>query len=130
MIIGIGTDIVEITRITELKNKFGDKFYNRIYSKNEILRAENFSEDKKINYYAKRFAAKESFAKALGTGIGEKISFKEIEIINDKNGKPTISLSNERKKELEKYLGCDFNIFLSLSDEKNVAMAFVVIESC
>jgi len=89
-IFGIGTDIVNIKRMEKLLSKQGDIFKKRVFSKKEILYCE-----KKVNsssYYAKRFAAKEAFSKALGTGIRKGINLKDIEIFNDKGGKPNIKL--------------------------------------
>ena len=89
-IFGIGTDIVNIKRMEKSLNKYGNNFKKRIFSKNEI----NYCENKKnpSSFYAKRFAAKEAFSKALGTGIKGNIIFKNIEILNNKKGKPSIKL--------------------------------------
>jgi holo-[acyl-carrier protein] synthase len=119
MIYGIGCDIVEIARIEKLHSDSGEKFLNKIFTKKEIELAPNDTEQK-IAYLAKRFAAKEAFSKALGTGIGDEISFKEIEILNDKKGKPYINILSEKHQ--------NFKINLSLSDEKMYAAAFVVLE--
>lgn len=129
MIIGIGVDIVETSRIAKSIDDFGDKFLNRIFTKNEIKIANQKSNLKiKINYYAKRFAAKEAFSKASGLGIGRGFDFTDIEIINDENGKPEIKLSEKAKDFLEKYLKCqDFKIDVSMSDIKDIAESFVVI---
>ena len=125
-IFGIGTDIVNIKRMENSLKKYGIKFKNKIFSKNEISYCE-----KKTNpsaFYAKRFAAKEAFVKALGTGITKFISFKNIEVFNDKYGKPSIKLNNKidnflrRKIKKKKY-----NVYLSLSDDKPWAQATVII---
>ena len=118
MIIGIGCDIVKVDRIKKLIDRFSNKFLHRIFTSNEIANAPQ-NKDKAINYYAKRFAAKEAFSKALGTGIGE-IQFNEIEISNDGKGKPIIIILHGA------FLFS--NVHLSLADEKDVALAFVVIE--
>lgn len=128
MILGIGTDIVEIKRIEDFFNKFGEKFYDRIFTENEILSAKKYKNDKIFAHFAKRFAAKEAFSKALGTGIGKIVNFLDIEIVNDKSGKPEIKLSDNKKDELKNFFGNNFAVFLSLSDEKTHAVAFVIIE--
>tara|TARA_B100000575_G_C22916803_1_gene532103 strand:+ start:200 stop:583 length:384 start_codon:yes stop_codon:yes gene_type:complete len=123
-IFGIGTDIVSVDRIKDsLKNK---NFINRIFNKKEILRCKTISNS--INCYAKRFAAKEAFSKALGTGISSGINFNEIIILNKKSGKPYISVIGQTKITLKKKLKRKKSkISLSLSDEKKYAVAFVTI---
>ena len=125
-IFGIGTDIVNIKRIEQSLKKHKITFKNKIFSKKEISYC-----DKKKNssaFYAKRFAAKEAFAKALGTGIRKGISLKDIEIFNDTLGKPNIKLrgtaSNLLKKKIRKK---KYNIYLSLSDDDPWAQATVII---
>mgnify|MGYP001447258187 CR=1 FL=1 len=123
-IFGIGTDIVKIKRIRKsLKNQL---FLSRIFSTDEILRCSRVKNS--ANCFAKRFSAKEAFAKALGTGISKGINFNEIIILNEKNGKPFIKLINQTKKNVEKkFKGKKFKISLSLSDEKDYAVSFVTI---
>ena len=125
-IYGIGTDIVSVERI---KKSTKDKaFLNRIFHQKEILKC------KKIitchNCFAKRFAAKEAFSKALGTGVSKGINFKEIIILNKKSGKPYIDLIGQTKQILnKKFKGKKSKISLSLSDEKKYAVAFVTIST-
>ena len=122
-IYGIGTDITKISRIKKLlKNK---KFVKRLFSKNEIKRSEN--KVNKANYYAKRFAAKEAFVKAIGIGVSKGISFNEIEIFNLQSGKPEINLIGKTKIIVKKILKKKFNTFLTLSDDDPFAIATVVI---
>ena len=123
-IYGIGTDIANINRIKKsLKNK---DFINRLFNQNEIKRCNN--QINKANCYAKRFAAKEAFSKAIGTGISKGINFNEIIVYNIKSGKPNIKLLGNTKKIVNKILNKKkFNIFLSLSDDKPFAVATVVI---
>ena len=121
---GIGTDIVNVSRLNKsLKKKY---FLTRIFNKYEIIKCKkilNYS-----NCLAKRFAAKEAFSKALGTGIAQGINFNEIIILNEKNGKPFIKLINKTKQIVEKKLKKkNFKISLSLADEKSYAVAFVTI---
>ena len=121
---GIGTDIVSIDRIRKsLKNK---NFLKRIFNEKEILKCKRNS--KSINCYAKRFAAKEAFSKALGTGISNGINFNEIVILNKKSGKPYINIIGKTKKILnKKFKKKKSKISLSLADEKKYAVAFVTI---
>tara|TARA_Y100000996_G_scaffold263886_1_gene207615 strand:- start:89 stop:472 length:384 start_codon:yes stop_codon:yes gene_type:complete len=123
-IYGIGTDIANINRIKKsLKNK---NFINRLFDKNEIKKCNN--QVNKANCYAKRFAAKEAFSKAIGTGISKGINLNEIIVHNIKSGKPNIKLLGNTKKVVKKILNNKkFNIFLSLSDDKPFAVATVVI---
>ena len=125
-IFGIGTDIVNIKRMEKSLNKNSLVFKNRIFSKKEIIYCEK--KKKPSSYYAKRYAAKEALSKALGTGIRKGINFKDIEILNDRFGKPSINLKGStanflrRKIKKKKYF-----IHLSLSDDLPWAQATVVI---
>ena len=124
IIIGIGVDIVDNTRIkNSIKNK---NFISRIFSTKEIDQSKKIKD--KTSYYSKRFAAKESLSKAIGTGISKGLNFKDISILNDKNGKPYYNLSNKAKKVIySKFKIKKFKIYLSLADEKNYSIAFSVI---
>ena len=123
-IFGIGTDIVSIDRIkNSLKNK---NFIKRIFNEKEIFKCKKTKNI--INCYAKRFAAKEAFSKALGTGISKGINFNEIIILNKKSGKPYICVIGQTKNTInKKFIGKKSKISLSLSDEKKYAVAFVTI---
>ena len=125
MIIGIGTDIVRISRVAEIYNKHPEVFPKKILSDKEI---ENFNKiafaPKKIAYLSKRFAAKEAFVKALGTGFRDGIGFSDIRVVNNKLGKPYIIVSDKIKQILK----MKTNIHLSIADETDIAAAFVVIE--
>ena len=123
-IIGNGVDIVENQRI---KNSLKLKgFSDRIFTKNEIKKSLKLKN--KINYFTKRFAAKEAFVKAIGTGFRNNINFKDIEIVNDKKGKPLIKISKKVKTILKKKFKVhNYKIFLSLSDEKKYSIAYVIV---
>ncbi len=123
-IFGIGTDIVDVSRIKKsLKNKI---LIKRLFNVKEISNCK--IKKNSANCFAKRFAAKEAFAKALGTGIAKGINFNEILVLNQKSGKPFIKLINKTKLSVEKkFKKKKFNISLSLSDEQNYAVAFVTI---
>ena len=124
-ILGIGVDIINNSRIKKaIKNKL---FINRIFSKLEISNSKKIKD--KTNFFAKRFAAKEAFIKSIGTGIRKGINFKDIYVINDKSGKPNLKFSNKVKNiMIKKFKTKTFNLFISLSDEKNYSIAFVIIQ--
>ncbi len=125
-IIGIGIDIIENKRIkNSLKNL---KFKKRIYSNKELAQS-SFSKNK-VSFFSKRFAAKEAFAKAIGTGFRDNLNFKDIEIVNDKMGKPYYLKSKKISKIIqEKFNIKRYNCFLSISDEKDYSTAFTIIQS-
>ena len=125
-IVGIGVDIINNKRIKlSIKNK---KFISRIFGKNEIFNSVKFKD--KTNYFSKRFAAKEAFVKSLGTGFREGLNFKDIEILNDKLGKPYYKLSLKIKNLIKKKKKVkNYNLFLSISDEKEYSIAFTLIQS-
>ena len=124
-ILGIGVDIVENSRITKsLKNNL---FIKRVFSNSEILIAKKLKDKK--NYYSKRFAAKEAFAKSIGTGFRENFNFKDISIVNDKLGKPSFLINTKIKNIVKKqFKTSSFNFFLSISDEKKYSIAYVILQ--
>jgi holo-[acyl-carrier protein] synthase len=124
MVIGVGTDMIEIARIAQSIDRFGDRFLHRIYTAQEIAycrRKKNSAES-----LAARFAAKEAAAKALGTGISRGIGWLDLEVVRQPSGKPTLHLSG-RAAQRAKHLGVA-TISLSLSHSKDTALAFVVME--
>ena len=135
MIIGIGIDLISNDRIKKIIKKFDQNFKEKIFSKNELNDFENRYKNQEkleqnaINFFAKRFASKEAFSKALGTGIGRGIDFNDIEISNDKLGKPFIKILNNKEAKIKEILNCqEFNIHLTISDEKSISGAVVIIE--
>ncbi len=122
MIAGIGTDIIEVTRIKESIEKYGERFLNRIFTETEQSYCESFKE-KKYLHYAARFAAKESFSKAIGTGITRGFRFREVGIRNEKSGKPVMELFGNLKKNWNK-----FTIHVSLTHTEENAVAYVIME--
>ena len=125
MIFGIGTDIVEVARIEASISQFGDEFAKRILAQSEL--ASYQSSQLKARFLAKRFAAKEAFSKALGTGLRAPATFQNIAVSHDSLGKPILILAAE----LQAFLNAK-NItqtHISVSDEKNLAAAFVVLET-
>ena len=123
-IFGIGTDIVSVERIKiSLKNK---NFIKRVFNEKEVFKCKKITNSN--NCFAKRFAAKEAFSKALGTGISNGINLNEIIVLNKKSGKPYINLIGQTKETLsKKFKGKKTKVSLSLSDEKKYAVAFVTI---
>jgi len=124
-IFGVGTDIVKNNRIKKLiKNH---KFINRIFTNSEIKDSKKIKQ--KVLFFSKRFAAKEAFVKSLGTGFTNNINFKDINISNNKSGKPFITLSNNLKVILKRKLRLKkVKIFLSLSDEREYSVAYVITQ--
>jgi holo-[acyl-carrier protein] synthase len=124
MIFGIGTDIVEVSRIEDSLARFGDAFAQRILTEQEWL---SFQQSKtQARFLAKRFAAKEAFAKALGTGLRDPATFQNIGVAHDDLGKPVLDLSPALQSFLDKKGIVQQH--LSISDEKALAAAFVVLE--
>ena len=124
-IFGVGVDLVKNQRIKQSIKKKG--FVEKIFSKKEIFYSQKTSN--KVNFFAKRFAAKEAFSKALGTGFKEGLNFKKIEILNDKMGKPYYYNSNNIKKIIyNRFKLKSYDLFLSISDETDYSVAFTVIQ--
>ncbi len=132
MIIGTGSDLIDIRRIEKSLERFGDRFINRCFSPEEIAKAERRrAAGTHIATYAKRFAAKEACSKALGTGFNHGVYMKDIAVINDANGKPTLRLTNGAKDRLDALMpeGTKANIHLTITDEPPMAQAMVIIEA-
>ena len=130
MIFGIGTDLTEISRFSSMTEKRRSDFINTFMHETERAQISKFSYDiTKISIYlAKRFAAKEAFFKALGTGIRGKVKLNDISITNDRLGKPIMTVYNETRNSVELILqSSKYNILVSLSDTNDLAAAFVVI---
>ena len=125
-ILGIGVDVIQNKRIKNLINN--KVFIKRTFGKNEV----NLSKKtlNKVNYFAKRFAAKEAFAKSIGTDFRNDLNFKDIEILNDKIGKPYFLKSKKVSKIIQnKFKVKKFNLFLSISDEKEYSVAFTILQT-
>ena len=124
-IFGVGTDIVKNSRIQKLiKNK---KFINRIFTSSEIKDSKKINQ--KVLFFSKRFAAKEAFVKSLGTGFVHNINFKDINVSKKRSGKPYLTLSNRLKNILKRKLKLKkVKIFLSLSDEREYSVAYVITQ--
>ena len=124
-ILGIGVDIIENKRIQKsIKNPL---FIKRIYTSKELK--QSYTVNNKVSYFSKRFAAKEAFSKALGTGFRINLNFKDIEVINDKMGKPYYVKNRKITRIIQKNFKIkNFKFFLSISDEKNYSTAFAIIQ--
>ncbi len=128
-IMGIGTDIVQIERIEQTIHRFRDHFIHRIFTKEEIEEAEKISHPYlKVAFYAKRYAAKEALSKALGTGLGQYISFKDICIQRLPSGAPDIKLTGSGAQYIQtKFNKRPYRFHISLSDDQ-MALAFIIFE--
>jgi len=119
MIKGVGIDIIDVKRIKKIIDKYGDKFFNRILTENEIKYCKSFS--KPDLHFAGRFASKEAYSKSIGTGISKDFRWKDIEILNDRRGKPYINHTVESD-----YTKYKFEVSISHTDE--YACAVVICE--
>lgn len=124
MIFGIGTDIVAIKRIEEALFKHGDRFLHRILSEEEV--AEYAKTHKPARFLAKRFAVKEAFSKAFGTGIGESVNWHDVRVTHDGMGKPSLAVTAPLQARLDAVNVTQTQV--SISDEQDYAIAFVVLE--
>lgn len=129
MIIGIGTDLVDVRRIEAAIERHGDRFLKRVFTENERSRAER--RVNRVETYAKRFAAKEACAKALGTGFRQGVFFRDMGVVNLSTGKPSLRLTGGALRRLEAVTpaGHKAQIDLALTDEWPLAQAFVVISA-
>ena len=125
-ILGIGVDVIQNKRIKNLVNN--KKFIKRTFGNNEVKFSKKIVD--KTNYYAKRFAAKEAFAKSLGIGFRNNLNLKDIEILNDKIGKPYYLISKKINYIINKRFKVKkYNLFLSISDEKDYSVAFTILQT-
>ena len=127
MILGLGSDIIDNRRIKKTIDKFGLKFKKRCFTANEIDKCKNTYQE--VNCFAKRYAAKEAVAKALGTGLFKGIFWKDIEIINNNYGKPNIILHNKALLKIKSLTKSNYKIDISLSDEVDFSIANVIIST-
>ena len=129
MIIGIGSDLSDIRRVAETLERFGERFTNRIFT--EIERSRSERKPDRASSYAKRFAAKEACAKALGTGLRAGVFWRDMGVVNMRSGQPTIALTGGAAERLKAITPAGFEAFVhvSLTDDPPLAQAFVVIEA-
>ncbi|CAK7191893.1 Holo-[acyl-carrier-protein] synthase [Commensalibacter sp. Nvir] len=130
MIVGNGLDLCDIRRIEKVIERFGKRFLFRIFTIFEIQQAEKRAGKNRLGTYAKRWAAKEACAKALGTGFSKGVFYKDIEVINLPSGKPTLKLAHGAANQLAYLIGSGLmNISLTMTDEYPYAVAHVIIET-
>jgi holo-[acyl-carrier protein] synthase len=129
MIIGIGSDLCDIRRIESTLTKFGDRFVERCFT--EIERCKSDRRAERAASYAKRFAAKEACAKALGTGLRHGVFWRDMGVVNLPSGQPTMKLTGGAAERLARITpaGCEAFIHLTITDEAPLAQAFVIIEA-
>jgi holo-[acyl-carrier protein] synthase len=129
VIVGIGTDLCDITRIAQSLERFGDRFIHRLFTETEWRRSDDRAS--RAASYAKRFAAKEACAKALGTGIRDGVDWRDMGVVNLPSGKPTMALTGGAAARLASLMppGHVAVIHLAITDEHPMAQAFVVIEA-
>lgn len=129
MIVGIGSDLCDIRRIQNSLDRFGTRFTNRLYT--EIEKARSEAKTDRAASYAKRFAAKEACAKALGTGMRRGVFWRDMGVVNLRSGRPTMALTGGAAEQLKRITpdGMRAVIHLSLTDDLPYAQAFVIIEA-
>ncbi|SON56292.1 Holo-[acyl-carrier-protein] synthase [Hartmannibacter diazotrophicus] len=129
MIIGIGSDLIDIRRVEKTLDRFGERFTNRVFT--EIERAKSDRRKMRAASYAKRFAAKEACSKALGSGISMGVAWKELGVVNLPSGKPTIELTGSARERLDSLTpqGLVARIDVTITDDYPLAQAFVVISA-
>jgi holo-[acyl-carrier protein] synthase len=127
MIIGIGSDLIDIRRIAETLERFGERFIRRVFTEAEIAKAERRAT--RVETYAKRFAAKEACSKALGTGFRQGVFWRDLGVVNLPSGRPTLQLTGGALQRLQAITppGMRAEIHLTLTDEPPIAQAFVMI---
>ncbi|HEY9215028.1 MAG TPA: holo-ACP synthase [Ancylobacter sp.] len=129
MIIGIGSDITDARRVAEVLERHGERFLDRVFT--PIERAKSDRRARRAESYAKRFAAKEACAKALGTGLSQGVFWRDMGVVNLASGRPTMELTGGAKARLEALTppGCDARIDLTITDDGPIAQAFVIISA-
>ncbi len=129
MIIGIGNDIVDIRRVEKTLEKFGDRFRDRIFT--DIEKQKSDKRAQRAASYAKRFAAKEACSKALGTGFRRGVFWKDMGVVNEPSGRPTMVLTGGAKEQLERLVpaGMVAHVHLTITDDFPYAQAVVIIEA-
>lgn len=129
MIVGLGSDLIDIRRIEKSIARFGDRFVDRIFTDVEKLKSDR--RRNRAASYAKRFAAKEACCKALGTGISQGVYWRDMGVVNQRSGKPTMVLTNGAGKKLAELVPSGYEplIHVTITDDFPLAQAFVIIEA-
>ena len=129
MILGIGTDLCDIRRIENSLERFGDRFTHRVFTEGERAKCDRRAA--RGPSYARRFAAKEACAKALGTGMSQGVFWRDMEVVNAASGQPTLRLTGGAREHLARMVppGHEARLHVTLTDEPPLAQAFVIIEA-
>jgi holo-[acyl-carrier protein] synthase len=129
MIIGLGSDLIQIHRVQQTLDRHGDRFTHRCFT--EIERRKSDRRAQRAASYAKRFAAKEALSKALGTGLSQGVYWRDMGVVNLPSGKPTMHLTNGAARALARLVpaGHDPHIHITITDDAGLAQAFVIIEA-
>jgi holo-[acyl-carrier protein] synthase len=129
MIVGLGSDLIQIHRVEETLNRFGDRFVQRCFTPIEQKKSDRRAQ--RAASYAKRFAAKEACSKALGTGLSWGVYWRDMGVVNLPSGKPTMQLTNGAARALARLVpeGHEPHIHLTITDDAGLAQAFVIIEA-
>ena len=129
MIVGLGNDLCDISRVAAVLEKYGDRFTHRCFTETERHKSDR--RQQRAASYAKRFAAKEACAKALGTGMAWGVYWRDLGVVNLPGGKPTMQLTNGAQKALARLVpaGHEAHIHVSITDDNGMAQAFVIIEA-
>ena len=129
MIVGIGSDLIDIRRVEATLERFGERFINRVFTSIEQARSERRKQ--RAASYAKRFAAKEACAKALGTGLSRGVFWRDMGVVNQRGGKPTMQLTGGAAERLNQLLPENHRavIHITITDDHPLAQAFVIIEA-
>jgi holo-[acyl-carrier protein] synthase len=132
VIVGLGNDLIDIRRIEKTLERFGERFIQRVFTPAERAKAERRTESMRAATYAKRYAAKEAAAKALGTGFREGVFWRDIGVVNSSNGRPSLELTGGAAARLAELLpeGMIARIDLTMTDEYPMAEAVVIISAC
>jgi len=129
MIVGLGSDLIDIRRIEKSLERFGERFINRVFT--EIEQTKSDRRNQRAASYAKRFAAKEACAKALGTGIARGVFWRDMGVVNLPGGKPSMALTGGAQKRLQELTpeGMTPHVHITITDDYPLAQAFVIIEA-
>ncbi len=129
MIVGMGSDLVDVRRIERMIDRYGERFLDRIFTAEERARSDRRA--RRVESYAKRFAAKEACAKALGTGFRAGVFFRDLGVVNLRGGRPTMRLTGGAAERLARLMpdGCAAQIDITLTDEGPLAQAVVIISA-
>jgi holo-[acyl-carrier protein] synthase len=129
MIVGMGSDLVDVRRIERMIARYGERFLDRIFTTEERARSDGRA--RRAESYAKRFAAKEACAKALGTGFRAGVFFRDLGVVNNRGGRPTMRLTGGAAERLARLMpaACEAQIDITLTDEGQLAQAVVIISA-